>query len=129
MVVFFIYRNHKNINIPSQVLCTQVGGGLAVAERALKIWTYVEQFINSYKNLPKSKVPTLALYIVIRKAVGDPLFEAKLQFIACVARQLKPFLEAFQTAAPIMPFLAKDLQALASLLSCFMKRKVPETPV
>ncbi|XP_060753828.1 uncharacterized protein LOC132864430 isoform X1 [Neoarius graeffei] len=106
---------------------------LPVADRALKIWPHVEKFIDNYKKLPKSKVPMSASYTVVREAVGDPLFEAKLQFFAYVARQLKPFLEAFQTDAPMNPFLAKDLQILLkSLISCFMKREVLEnikTPV
>ncbi|KAG2459420.1 MYLK protein, partial [Polypterus senegalus] len=48
-------------------------------------------------------------------------------------RAVKPFFETFQTDAPMMPFLAKDLQALLkSLISCFMKREVLDnikTPV
>lgn len=45
-----------------------------LAERALKIWPHVEIFVDNYKKLPKSKVPTLTSYTVVREAVGDPLF-------------------------------------------------------
>lgn len=64
---------------------------LPVAERALKIWPAVQDYIRSHKKLPKSKVPSSASYRLVKKATGDPLFQAKLQFFAFVARQLQPF--------------------------------------
>lgn len=82
---------------------------LQVAERAIEVWPAVTAYIHSHKKLPKSKVPTSASYLTVKKATEDPLFLAKLEFFAFVARQLKPFLEVFQTDAPMVPFLAKEL--------------------
>ncbi|XP_058873644.1 uncharacterized protein LOC117967216 isoform X2 [Acipenser ruthenus] len=98
---------------------------LKVAERALELWPNVIQFIDVYKKLPVSKVPNSASYSLVKQAAADPLCAAKLQFFASVARQLKPFLEKFQTNAPMLPFLAEEFQALlSSLLSRFIKKDV-----
>ncbi|KAK6471317.1 hypothetical protein HHUSO_G29675 [Huso huso] len=100
---------------------------LQVAECAIEIWPAVLKYIDSHKKLPKSKVPTSMSYTLVNEAAADPLFEAKLHFLAFVARQLKPFLETFQTDAPMVPFLAEELQStLMSLLSCFIKRDILE---
>lgn len=97
---------------------------LAVAERAIEIWPAVQTYINSHRKLPKSKVPSSASYCTVKEATADPLFVAKLHFFAFVARQLKPFLEKFQTDAPMVPFLAKELQSTTrDLLSCYIKRE------
>ncbi|KAI2656593.1 AAA ATPase forming ring-shaped complexes [Labeo rohita] len=77
---------------------------LAVAERAIEIWPAVQTYINSHRKLPISKVPSSASYCTVKEATADPLFAAKLQFFAFVARWLKPFLEKFQTDAPMVPF-------------------------
>ena len=45
-----------------------------------------------------------------------PLFVAKLQFFASMARQLQPFLKTFQTDATMVPFLAEELHSLVSML-------------
>ncbi len=106
---------------------------LAVAERAIEIWPAVQTYINSHRKLPRSKVPSSASYCTVKEATADPLFVAKLHFFAFVARQLKPFLEKFQTDAPMVPFLAKELQStMRGLLSCYIKREELEklkTPV
>ncbi|XP_058887888.1 uncharacterized protein LOC131738144 [Acipenser ruthenus] len=100
---------------------------LQVAKRAIERWPAVLQYIDSQKKLPKSKVPTSVSCTLVKEAAADPLFKAKLHFFAFVARQLKPFLETFQTDAPMVPFLAEELQStLMILLSCFIKRDVLE---
>lgn len=54
-----------------------------------------------YEPLQKfSKVePTAVSYLIVKMAVGDPLFEAKLQFFIYMTRLLRSFLEGFQKDA------------------------------
>ncbi|KAK1906949.1 hypothetical protein KUDE01_009345 [Dissostichus eleginoides] len=114
----------KTARFPLKFCATRWVEDLQVAERAIEVWPAVMAYIHSHKKLPKSKVPTSASYLTVKKATEDPLFLAKLEFFAFVARQLKPFLEVFQTDAPMVPFLAKELQStLTGLLSCFIKRE------
>ncbi|KAK1898471.1 Adenylate cyclase type 6 [Dissostichus eleginoides] len=114
----------KTARFPLKFCATRWVEDLQVAEGAIEVWPAVMAYIHSHKKLPKSKVPTSASYLTVKKATEDPLFLAKLEFFAFVARQLKPFLEVFQTDAPMVPFLAKELQStMTGLLSCFIKRE------
>lgn len=80
---------------------------LAVAEWAVEVWPAVQQYISSHQKLPKSKVPSSASYCTVKGGTADPLFQAKLQlFCICL---FWSFLEKFQTDAPMVPFLAKEL--------------------
>ncbi|KAI4829210.1 hypothetical protein KUCAC02_023270 [Chaenocephalus aceratus] len=114
----------KTARFPLKFCATRWVEDLQVAERAIEVWPAVMAYIHSHKKLPKSKVPTSASYLTVKKATEDPLFLAKLEFFAFVARQLKPLLKVFQTDAPMVPFLAKELKStLTGLLSCFIKRE------
>lgn len=98
---------------------------LPVAERAVEIWANVTTFIDSFKGSPKSKIPTSASFNLVKEAVGDSMFLAKLQFFISIAKQLQPFLNKFQADAPMVPFLAEELHSLISaLLARFIKPDV-----
>ena len=74
---------------------------------------------------PKSKMPNIQSFQTLRNNVQNPLITAKLQFFISVAKILKPFLEKFQTDAPMMPFMANELQSiLNTILSKFIKTSV-----
>ncbi|XP_055041587.2 uncharacterized protein [Misgurnus anguillicaudatus] len=55
----------------------------------------------------------------------DPFILAKLHFFMSVSRSFQPFLTKYQTDAPIIPFLGRDLgDLIRSLLGRFIKRDV-----
>ncbi|XP_065136295.1 uncharacterized protein [Paramisgurnus dabryanus] len=55
----------------------------------------------------------------------DPFILAKLHFFMSVSRSFQPFLTKYQTDAPMIPFLGRDLEDLIrSLLGRFIKRDV-----
>lgn len=58
------------------------------------------------KKLPN---PRLSSYDTIAEARMDPIIMAKLHFFMSVSRRFQPFLIKYQTDAPIIPFLGKDL--------------------
>ncbi|XP_062865180.1 uncharacterized protein LOC134327023 [Trichomycterus rosablanca] len=55
----------------------------------------------------------------------DPIILAKLHFFMSISRTFQPFLTKYQTDAPMIPFLGRDLEDLMrSLLRRFIKRDV-----
>ena len=101
----------KMARFPLKFCATRWVEDLQVAERAIEVWPAVTAYIHSHKKLPKSKVPTSASYLTVKKATEDPFFLAKLEFFAFIARQLKPFLEVFQTDAPMVPSWQRSAKA------------------
>lgn len=65
------------------------------------------------KELPN---PGSASYDTLEVAEKDPLILAKLHFYMAITRTFSPFLTFFQTDAPVIPFLAKDLTELMKVI-------------
>lgn len=118
-----LHWNLQNIIIPLQILCSHVAGEVGSSRATHRDMAIC---IDSHKKLPKSKVLTSALYIIVREAVCDPLFNTSYSILS-MWQEAQIFLTAFQTDALKVPFLAKELQSiLRSFLSCFMKTEVLE---
>ena len=94
-----------------------------VAERALEIWPHITTYIRETLKKPKSQVPTSNTFKTVNSAVQDPLLRAKLAFFASTAGLMQPYLQVFQSDAPLLPFVTSDLQGLLeTLMSKFVKQ-------
>ena len=94
-----------------------------VAERALEIWPHITTYIRETLKKPKSQVPTSSIFKTVNSAVQDPLLRAKLAFFASTAGLMQPYLQVFQSDAPLLPFVTSDLQGLLeTLMSKFVKQ-------
>ena len=87
-----------------------------VAERASKIWPHITTYVEEILKKPKSQVPTSSTFNTVKSAVQDPLLTAKLAFFASTAEQMQPYLQVFQSDAPLLPFVTSDLEALLKML-------------
>lgn len=90
---------------------------LPAAERAIEIWPSIEKFVDMVKS-KEVKNPGNASFDVLLESTKDPLFCAKLHFFMFISRAFQPFLEKYQTDAPMMPFLWKDLEDLMRVIIC-----------
>ena len=69
---------------------------------------------------PKSKS-----YETIKSSCSDPLMPPKIAFFASVAKLMTPFLTAFQTDKPMLPFMSTSLcTLLKSLMGRFIKNEL-----
>ncbi|XP_041858035.1 uncharacterized protein LOC121650545 [Melanotaenia boesemani] len=97
---------------------------LPAVERAIEIWQYIITYVVQVK-AKKLPNPRSSSYDTIAEARMDPLILAKLHFFMSVSRSFQPFLTNYQTDAPMIPFLGRDLEDLIrSLLRRFIKRDV-----
>ena len=95
-----------------------------VAERALEIWPNITVFITETLKKPKNQIPTSASFATVRSAVQSHLTIAKLQFFISTAVIMKPYLQVFQSGAPLLPFVTSELHALLqTLMGKFVKRE------
>ena len=95
-----------------------------VAERALEIWPNITVFITETLKKPKNQIPTSASFATVRSAVQSHLTIAKLQFFISTAAIMKPYLQVFQSDAPLLPFVTSELHALLqTLMGKFVKRE------
>ena len=69
------------------------------------------------------KVPNPGTASVGTIAKQDPLILPKLQFFMAISRTFTPFLTKYQTDAPVMPFLCKDLVELFQVIKLIMKNQ------
>ena len=98
---------------------------MSVAERAVKIWPHVLNYVKSFEGKPKSQVPKIASFSSLKDATQDPLTITKLQVFISVAKLLQPYLKMFQTEKSMLPFMAVDLeQLLRNLMLRFIKKSV-----
>ena len=94
-----------------------------VAERALEIWPHITTYIRETLKKPKSQVPTSNTFKTVNSAIQDPILRAKLAFFASTAGLMQPYLQVFQSDAPLLPFVTSDLQGLLeTLMSKFVKQ-------
>ena len=97
---------------------------VSVAERALEVWPHIVKYVNAVK-AKKVTDPKSKSYETISGSCCDPLMPAKIAFFASVAKQINPFLTAFQTDKPMLPFMSLSLYTLLkSLLNRFIKSEL-----
>lgn len=116
-----LHWNLQNIIIPLQILCSHVAGEVGSSRATHRDMAIC---IDSHKKLPKSKVLTSALYIIVREAVCDPLFNTSYSILS-MWQEAQIFLTAFQTDALKVPFLAKELQSI--LIHASWRRRFSRT--
>ena len=59
---------------------------------------------------------SVVIDVTVRSAVHDPLMPAKLAFFASTASIMLPYLQIFQSDAPLVPFVISELQTLLEML-------------
>ena len=94
-----------------------------VADRALEIWPNIVKYINETLKKPRSQIPSSSSFSTLRSAVQDGLTVATLQFFASTASILMPYLQKFQSDAPLLPFVANEVTVLLeTLMHKFVKQ-------
>lgn len=83
------------------------------AERAIEIIEELKCYKSSVERKTKPKNKS---YLIVSEALKDDLLPVKLNFFFAVAKIQQPFLVAYQTDSPMLPFLANDLKTL--VLKC-----------
>lgn len=88
---------------------------LPAVERALEVWPSVTMYVDAVrtKRLPN---PGTSSFDTLEAAQKDPLIMAKLYFYMSVIRNFSPFLTAYQTDQPMIPFLVNDLAELMKVI-------------
>ena len=90
----------------------------------MEIWPNITVFITETLKKPKNQIPTSASFATVRSAVQSHLTIAKLQFFISTAAIMKPYLQVFQSDAPLLPFVTSELHALLqTLMGKFVKRE------
>ena len=87
-----------------------------VADRALEIWSHITTYISEILMKPKHKIPATSSFVTVRSAVHDLLMPAELAFFASTASIMLPYLQIFQSDAPLVPFVISELQTLLEML-------------
>ena len=96
-----------------------------IVQRAIEIWSNIEQYIAHVLKETKSKHPTSASVTTVQKATKDPMLVAKLQVFVYIAKILKPFLQKYWTDAQMIMFLGEDLQdTCQKLMQKFVKKSI-----
>ena len=93
-----------------------------VAQRAMDIWPNVCVYVKavSVKRNDYTE-PSSKSYRVVKDAVADKLMLSRLAAFMSIATQLQPYLTAFQSDNPLMPFVCGEL---SSIVRALMKRIV-----
>ena len=86
-------------------------GNLPAMERAIEICPNIVTYLDHVKT-KKLLSPRSSSYGTISEARMDPIILAKLHFFMSVSRGVQPFLTKYQTDAPMIPFLGRDLEDL-----------------
>ena len=79
-------------------------------------WTHIITYICETLKKSKSQIPTSSSFSTLRSAVQYKLITAKLEFLVSAAAVLKPYLEIFQSDAPLLPFITSELQVMLETL-------------
>lgn len=92
-----------------------------VAYKALTLFDDIKKYISH----DKTKLPSSMSVRNVKNGVQDKLLKTKIAFFATVATSLQGFLTMFQSPAPMVPFLYKNLDILIrSLLERFIRKDV-----
>ena len=79
-----------------------------VSERGMLLWPHVKAYVEMVGKgeLPNPKVKS---FDALKDCCADPLFTVKVAIFNSVAREVTPFLTAYQTDKPMLPFLSEDM--------------------
>ena len=90
----------------------------------MEIWPNITAYVTETLKKPMSQIPTASSFATVRSAVQNHLLIAKLQFFVSTASIMKPYLQVFQSDAPLLPFVTSELHALLqTLMGKFVKRQ------
>ena len=88
-----------------------------MTERAVQVWEPVQKVIKHYSSLAPSKRPKdNSSYDTLVANKNDTLMKVKLQLFKDIAHKSNLYLTAFQTDAPMVPFLAQALEEILRYL-------------
>ncbi|XP_063226873.1 uncharacterized protein LOC134541567 [Bacillus rossius redtenbacheri] len=90
-----------------------------VAERAVLMVPHLKVFVE--KATAMKRVPSCQSFCVVSKTIGDKFLIPELVFFQAIALEMEPFLQKFQSDAPLAPLL---YESLSNLLEKFMLRFV-----
>ena len=76
-----------------------------VKDRAILVWPHIAEIVRFWQKLLPSKQPKCKNYTTLKEAASDMLVIPKLQFFTYVVSVLEPFIQLYQTDAPIIPFM------------------------
>ena len=89
----------------------------------LQIWPHITKYISETLKKPKYQIPASSSFATVRSAVHDLLTPAKLAFFASTASVMLPYLQVFQSDAPLRQFVISELHTLLeTLMGKFVKR-------
>ena len=95
------------------------------ATRLIDIWENIKKVCAFWESMPKSKRPSLKSYLYIQESLDDELIIAKLQFFVYVAGIVEPFLTAFQSDKPMIPYFYFYLKSIIKqLLGIIVEPKI-----
>ena len=83
-----------------------------VADRLQEIWTNKQCIIEFWNKLPKYKQPSCKSFDNVKKAVTDPLSEAKISCFSFICFLAEPYLKKFQADKPMVSFIYTELKSL-----------------
>ena len=82
-------------------------------------------FWEFWENLPPSRQAKSKSFLNVQEAVKDSLKLLKLYYFSFTASLMEPYLLAYQTHKPMIPFMCNDLENLSkNLLKLFIKPEV-----
>ena len=81
--------------------------------------------VEFWENLPPSRQAKSKSFLNVQEAVKDSLKLLKLYYFSFTASLMEPYLLAYQTDQPMIPFMCNDLENLSkNLLKLFIKPEV-----
>ena len=95
------------------------------ADRFIDIWPSITNSIKFWEKLSKSKQLKCKSYKIVCDAVDDQFTCAMLCFFSFVFKILEPYLVAYKTDKPMLPFFYQDLFVLIrKIMEIIVKPKV-----
>lgn len=99
---------------------------IQVAERAEDILPNLEKYVIFVKKTPRE--PTSISYKIMINCLNDKLLKPKLAFFKSLANEVEPFLQSYQSDAPMTPFLYTDLKTIMeTIMQKFLKKEIFES--
>ena len=95
-----------------------------VCKRLIGLLPHLKKYVKSVTE-GKCPDPKTKSFETVKQCVADPLLAGKLSFFLSVAQLVTPFLAAYQTDKPMLPFLCADLYKMVkALMNRFVKDDV-----
>ena len=81
---------------------------MAVGQRVLEIWPYVQMYIATVKAC-KCPFPKTKSFATVSESCEDPIFLVKVNIFTTVAKDITWLLTKYKTDMPMLPYLSADL--------------------